>query len=114
MNITEDEFWETTDRSRSEHLWTKKNNDWVLRNNSKNNELIMSYNNSHIYEKLSFRFYFKFSKKIFRNEKNFFSLFKSVYKQTNFYFKDTYFKIDLFDEKYLSYNESLQYRKLKF
>ncbi len=33
MNITEDEFWETTDRSRSEHLWTKKNNDWVLRNN---------------------------------------------------------------------------------
>ena len=24
MNITEDEFWETTDRSRSEHLWTKK------------------------------------------------------------------------------------------
>ena len=33
MNITEDEFWETTDRSRSEHLWTKKNNDWVLKNN---------------------------------------------------------------------------------
>ena len=33
MDITEDEFWETTDKARSEHLWTKKNNDWILRQN---------------------------------------------------------------------------------
>ena len=31
MDITEDQFWEVIDRSRSPHLWTKVGNEWVLR-----------------------------------------------------------------------------------
>ena len=25
------DFWDITDQARSDHLWTKKNNDWKLR-----------------------------------------------------------------------------------
>jgi len=31
-DITEDEFWEVIDCWRSDHIWTKKDNEWVLRN----------------------------------------------------------------------------------
>ena len=31
MDITEDKFWEITDKARSEHIWAKKDNDWALK-----------------------------------------------------------------------------------
>ncbi len=31
LDIGEDTFWETIDKARSPHLWTKKDNEWVLR-----------------------------------------------------------------------------------
>ncbi len=32
LNINEDEFWETVDEARPEHLWTKNNDVWILKN----------------------------------------------------------------------------------
>lgn len=34
MGISEIEFWDITNKARSEHLWVKKNNDWKLRHAS--------------------------------------------------------------------------------
>ena len=31
LSISEDDFWETVESFRSEHIWTKKDNSWVLR-----------------------------------------------------------------------------------
>ena len=31
LSISEDDFWETVDSFRSEHIWTKKDNSWVLK-----------------------------------------------------------------------------------
>jgi N-acetyl sugar amidotransferase len=32
LGITEDDFWETVEKFRSQHLWQKHNNNWVLKN----------------------------------------------------------------------------------
>ncbi len=32
VDIDEDKFWEVVDNFRSDHLWTKRNNSWVLKN----------------------------------------------------------------------------------
>ena len=76
----------------------------------------MSYNNnSHIYEKLSFLdFILSFQKILLSNEKIFFLYSNQFINKLISILKIPILKIDLFDEKYLSYNESLQYRKLKF
>ena len=31
LSISEDDFWETVESFRSEHIWTKKDNSWVLK-----------------------------------------------------------------------------------
>ena len=31
MGISEIDFWDITNKARSEHLWIKNNNDWKLR-----------------------------------------------------------------------------------
>ena len=31
LDISEDDFWQIVDSWRSEHLWKKKNNEWVLK-----------------------------------------------------------------------------------
>ena len=59
-------------------------------------------------------FILSFQKILFRNEKIFFLYSNQFINKLISILKIPILKIDLFDEKYLSYNESLQYRKLKF